>query len=352
MKTEAAILYELGKPLVVEELTLPELKHGQVLVKIAFSGICHSQLLEIRGKRGEDRYLPHTLGHEGSGIVEAVGPGVTHVKPGDHVVLSWIKGPGEDVPSCSYRKGDVLINSGAITTFNEYSIISENRITPITKEMSFDKAALLGCAIPTGVGSVLNTAKVRPGSSIAIFGVGGIGLCAVLAADLMNCSKIIAIDIYNHKLQLAEELGATHVINANKDDPVSTIMDLTADIGVDYAIEAAGTKETMEKAFLSVRYNGGLLVIAGNLAQKQYISIDPFDLIKGKRIVGTWGGETRPERDIPFYVNTYLSGKLKLEKLITHRYKLDDINKAFEDLENGKVGRALIQFYDNYTYFQ
>jgi S-(hydroxymethyl)glutathione dehydrogenase/alcohol dehydrogenase len=340
----AAVLFEINKPLVIEELIIPDLKAGQVLVRIHYSGVCHSQLNEVRGLKGEDKFLPHTLGHEGSGIVEGVGPEVKKVKPSDHVVMSWIKAGGADVPSTQYRSKNegLTVNSGPISTFMEYAIISENRLIPISKEMSLREAALLGCAIPTGAGIVMRAAQVRPGSSVAVFGVGGIGLSAIMFSSLMNATTIIAIDVFNHKLEHGCQVGATHRINARQQDPLATIMDITRGRGVDYAIEAAGQRKTMEIAFQSVRDCGGLCVLAGNLPQGERISIDPFDLIKGKRIIGTWGGETQPDRDIPLYVGLYLAGKLKLEALITHEYKLKDINQAFDDLKQGKVGRALI----------
>ena len=343
MKTRAAILYQINQPLQIEELMIPELKTGQVLVKIACSGLCHTQLNEIRGLKGEDKYLPHTLGHEGSGIVKAVGPGVRKVKPGDHVVLTWIRGDGSDVPSTIYQRSNgAVVNSGAISTFMEYAVISENRMVAIPKEMPLREASLLGCAVPTGAGIVMNTAKVPAGSSVAIFGIGGIGVSAVLAADLVHAAPIIAIDLFDHKLEQARQAGATHRINAREQDPLTTIMEITGQRGVDYSIEAAGQRESMETAFQVVRDNGGLCVLAGNLPHREHISIDPFDLIKGKRIVGSWGGETQPDRDIPMYVELYLSRKLKLDRLITHSYSLDNINEALENLENGKIGRALI----------
>lgn len=342
MKTLAAVLYEINNPLEIEEITIPELKPGQVLVKVLYSGVCHTQLNEVHGLKGEDKFLPHTLGHEGSGIVEKIGSGVTKVKSGDHVVLTWIKGHGADVPSTSYKKCDgSVINSGSISTFLTKAIISENRLVKITDEMPLREAALLGCAIPTGAGIVMNTLKVKTGDTIAVYGVGGIGLSAVLAADMMKCSKIIAVDIHEYKLRLAETLGATHIIKSTSRDVIASINEITNGIGVDYAIESAGVKEVMELAFTSIT-DSGTAVIAGNLKHGEKICINPFDLIKGKKILGTWGGETKPELDIPLYVNMYLSGKLRLDLLNTHQYELTEINQAFKDVENGKVSRALI----------
>jgi S-(hydroxymethyl)glutathione dehydrogenase/alcohol dehydrogenase len=342
MKTQAAVLYELSQPLRLEELTIPSLKPGQVLVEVAYSGVCHTQLSEARGKRGPDRFLPHTMGHEGSGIVREIGQGVNKVKEGDRVVMSWLKGTGADVPSAQYQGQNQTVNSGAISTFLHHAVISENRLTIIPEAMPFKEAALLGCAIPTGAGIVMNTLKIRPGSTIAIFGVGGIGLSSVLTANIMNATTIIAVDIFDHKLDQAKALGATHTINAKTTDVQQAIKELTDGKGVDYAIEAAGSIQTMEAAISAVRVAGGQAVLAGNLASGEKISLDPFDLIRGKNILGTWGGETNPDRDIPIYAKLYQAGKLPLEKLITHSYSLTEINQALDDLEKGKVGRAII----------
>lgn len=343
MKTKAAILHQIGKPLQIEELVIPELKAGQVLVKIAYSGLCHSQLNEIQGLKGEDKYLPHALGHEGSGIVETVGPEVTKVRPGNHVVLTWIKGKGLDVPSTIYQTSNgSVVNSGAISTFMQYTVISENRLVVIPEEMPLRLASLLGCAVPTGVGMVVNTAQAQPGCTIAVFGVGGLGLSAVLGAGLVKANKIIVVDVLDHKLEKARQIGATHVINAHQQDPLLFIAEITAGRGVDYAIETAGQREAMEAAFEAVRDNGGLCVLAGNLPHGDKISLDPFNLIEGKRIVGSWGGETQPDRDIPVFADLYLRGELEMEVLISHSYELDDINQALDDLAQGKISRALI----------
>ncbi len=341
MKTLAAVLEEINKPLEIRELLLPKLKYGQVLVKIAYSGVCHSQLLEIHGKRGEDKYLPHTLGHEASGTVLEIGEGVVKVKLEDHVVLSWIKGSGIDISSTIYKsqKGDV--NSGAISTFMQYTVISENRLTVIPKNMPLREAALLGCAIPTGAGIIVNNV-IAFNKSIAIFGIGGIGISALLLAKIMGASTIIAIDVHDNKLEQAIRLGATHTINAITTDVISTIMKITNNYGVDYAIESAGIKETMEIAFNSVTYNKGLCIIAGNLSNDEQISINPFDLIKGKRIMGTWGGETVPDKDIPAYANLFLAKYLDLKSMIGKTYKLSEINEALDELDKGTEGRILI----------
>lgn len=345
MKTFAAVLEKLNAPLKIAELDLPELKPGQVLVKVHFSGLCHSQLNEMRGLKGEDKFLPHTLGHEGSGIVAKTGPEVQKVKAGDHVVLTWIKGKGLDVPATQYKRHDgSIVNSGAISTFMEYAVISENRLVPIPEEMPLKEAALLGCAIPTGAGIVLNTARVQSGNSVAVFGVGGIGLSAILAAKMVGAAVIIAVDIREQKLIQARKIGVTHIINASLKDVLSTIQTITAGQGVDFAIEAAGKRETMETAFKSVKDKGGLCILAGNLPKGQKMEIDPFDLIKGKRVIGTWGGETDPDKDIQNYVDHFLSDRLNLSFFTSDIYRLDEINNSFNDLESGEVNRALIKF--------
>lgn len=343
MKTLAAVLAEVNKPLNLEELSVPDLKKGQALIKIAYSGICRTQLNEIKGLKGEDKFLPHTLGHEGSGVVVDVGPDVQKVKVDDHVVLTWIKGSGIDVPSTQYRTRDgSIVNSGAISTFMEYAVVSENRLVAIDKRMPLKEAALLGCAAPTGAGIVINTMKLAQGKSIAIFGIGGIGSSALLAAKMKEAGQIIAVDVSDDKLAFARSLAATHTVNIKKEDVLDIIMKITGGRGVDYSIESAGKKESMEMAFRSVCDNGGLCVIAGNLPKGETIHIDPFDLIRGKRIIGTWGGEARPDADIPLYADLFLSEKLGLTKLIDQSFPLADIDKGLARLENLAIGRVIL----------
>lgn len=342
-KTSAAILLEIGKPLEIMELNLPALKPGQVLVDVDHAGICHTQLHEVRGRRGPDKFLPHALGHEGAGTVLSVGQGVNKVKAGDKVVMTWIKASGMDVPSCTYDSAIGPINSGAISTFMTVSITSENRLVPISDySLQNREACLLGCAVPTGVGVVMNSAKVKPDSSVAVFGVGGIGLSAILGARMRGAEIIIAVDIIEQKLSKALQAGATHTINATEGNVAERISQISKGRGVDSAIEAVGKPEAMESAFASIAYGGGVCVLAGNVPYGETIKLDPYDLIKGRRIIGSWGGETIPDRDIPFYAEMFLSGKLPFDQLVSHEWRLEDINIALDELEAGRVSRALI----------
>lgn len=342
MQTEAAILVELNTPLKLVSLDIPPLKSGQVLIKIAYSGICHTQINEIDGLKGDDPYLPHTLGHEGSGIVLATGENVSKVSAGDHVVLTWIKGHGADIPSTQYTSLGHSINSGAISTFMKTAIISENRLIKIPKDMPLKEAALLGCAFPTGAGIVNNTCKINTDSKIAIFGVGGIGLSAVMAASAIGARVIIAIDINDSKLGYAKTLGATHTINVNNYDVIEEIKNITENKLLDYSIEAAGSTEVMETAYSSIKPFGGLCVIAGNASSNSKISINPMDLIQGKNISGSWGGETDSDKDILKYCSWHDNDKIRLSNLISREYPLHEINTAISDLKNGINGRALI----------
>jgi S-(hydroxymethyl)glutathione dehydrogenase / alcohol dehydrogenase len=339
----AAVLYEINKPLILEEIEVPTPDLGQVLVKIKSSGICHTQLDNVKGKYGADPYLPHLLGHEGAGVVEKIGLGVTRVSPGDHVILSWIQGPGFNAKTPLYMKGSQKINAGPVTTFNEYTIASENRVTKIRNDVPFEVASIIGCAVSTGLGAALNESKIQPGSTVAVFGIGGIGLNIIQGAALLNALKIIAVDIHEQKLDFAQKFGATHVINAKKEDPVKKIKDLTNGKGVDYSFESAGLKETMEQAYQAA-CNTGLINLVGNPAHNEKICIDAVQTHYGKQLIGGHGGHTRPDVDFARYIDLYMTKKLKLDELITHRYTLAQINDALETLEDGKVCRAVVNF--------
>lgn len=345
---KAAILYELNKPLKVETIKWSTLRRGQVFVQIAYSGVCHSQLMEVRGKRGKDDFLPHLLGHEATGIVKNIGPDVSKVKVGDKVVLGWIKGEGISAEPAVYSSSnDTIINAGGVTTFSEYSIVSENRITKLYDGIPLDVGVLFGCAIPTGAGIVMNEIQPTDGSVIAIFGLGGIGLSSLIATSLYNCSKIIAVDIEDKKLALSKDFGATHVINSKNENVLEKIMEITHGKGVDYSVEASGLASVIELAFSSVKNNGGLCVFASHPKAGDTISINPFDLISGKQIRGTWGGNCNPDIDLPKFFQLYLDGKLALEKLLDKRYSLYEINVALDDLENRRALRPLIEINKN-----
>lgn len=338
MRTAAAILVDIDR-IVIDDIELPPLKAGQVLVEIKYSGVCHTQLLEVRGHRGKDAYLPHCLGHEGSGVVVQTGEKVEKVKPGDHVILSWIKGSGANVAGSIFDWKGQKVNAGAITTFSKYSIISENRLTPISKDFPMKEAALLGCAIPTGLGVVFNTARPRAGESLAVFGCGGIGLCAIKGASISGCAPVIAIDVNPKKLEAALMMGATHTIDATKEDPVEAIQKIGS---LDFAIEASGSPIAMIQALRAIRPQGGAAVIVGNARHGQHLSFDPKELNQGKRILGTWGGDNNPDIHYPRYCNLIRYGQLNATPLIGKSYSLSQIELALNDLEQGQVLRPMI----------
>ena len=341
---KAAVLQRLGEPLaIITDIEQPPLKPGQVLVRMACSGVCHSQLMEVRGRRGADPYLPHLLGHEGSGIVVAIGSNVAKVSVGQAVVLTWIRGDGCEAGGSQFRCEEVTINAGGVTTFNDYAVVSENRVVPLPEGVPMDVAALLGCAVPTGAGLVLNQLLPEPGDAVAVFGIGGVGASALMAIAALGCRRIIAVDVSADKLQLARKLGATDCIDARATDPVAAIRALTDGHGADRAFDASGRASVIEQAFAAIR-RGGLCLFASHPAAGERISIDPYELICGKRIQGSWGGGTQPDRDIPRFAALYREGRLPLELLLTRRYELDEINEALDDLEAGRTLRPIIVF--------
>lgn len=341
MKTTAALLVEPAKPLELAELEIPALKPGQVLVEIAFSGVCHTQLLEARGLRGPDPYVPHCLGHEAGGTVVDVGSAITKVKPGQRVILSWIKGSGLDVPGTVYDWNGRKVNAGGVTTFARHAVVAENRLTPVPDDFPLREAALLGCAVPTGLGAVFNTAAPRPGQSLAVFGTGGIGLCAIAAARIGGQTPIVAVDVSPARLDAARRMGATHTIDASSGDPVAELLKLVPG-GLDFAIEASGRPDVMRQALSSVRQQGGAAVLVGNAPHGKMLELDPKQFNLGKRLLGTWGGDNVPDRDFPRYVKLVADGLLSLEPLLDRTYRLGDINQALDDLESRAVARPLI----------
>jgi S-(hydroxymethyl)glutathione dehydrogenase/alcohol dehydrogenase len=342
MKTRAAVLVELNQPLVVAELEVPALKKGQVLVEVLFSGVCHTQLLEMRGLCGPDKFLPHALGHGGVGRVLEVGPGVTKVKKDRKVVLSWMKGGGLDGGPVKFKWGAQDVGAGPIATFMSAAVISENRVSPLEDDrIPMRQAAILGCAAPTGFGLVFNTLRAQAGRSLAVFGLGGIGLCAVAAARVAGLRRVVAVDPRRDRLEVALAMGATNVLDAA--DAVPIELRALEPRGFDYAIEATGSPAVMSQALECVRAQGGMAVIAGNARFGETLELDPHHFNQGKRLLGSWGGDNDPDRDFPEYARLVAGKKVDLSPLTSAVYPLSRVNVALDDLEAGRALRPLLQ---------
>lgn len=366
MRTQAAVVYEHNKPVVVEELTLEPPRAGEVLLRMAASGVCHSDVSLVNGTIYYDP--PVVLGHEGAAVVEEVGPDVTYVQPGDHVVLAFATSCGE-CPMC--RMGYVVLCTGIkarigrllddscrfhndagvpipqmsrIGTMSQYSVVSERSLVKIDKHYPLDKAVLVGCGVTTGVGAAMNTAQVQPGDKVAVIGTGGVGLNAVQGAALAGASQIIAVDLEDRKLELASSFGATDAVNPKDADPVQAVLDLTGGVGVDYAIEVIGNVKTIEQAYGMVRRRGTVVVV-GMDANDRRIQTPAQDIVRTeKRLVGSYYGSCNPHEDMPKLLQLYDEGKLKLDELITQTYRLEQVNQAFADLESGQNARGVILF--------
>jgi S-(hydroxymethyl)glutathione dehydrogenase/alcohol dehydrogenase len=342
MKSLAAILVGQKKPLVIEEVEVPAPKLGQVLVKVLASGICGSQIGEIDGVKGPDRFLPHLLGHEGCGEVLEIGEGVRHVKPGDRVVLHWRKGAGLESVTPVYDSRIGRVNAGWVTTFNDLAIVSENRVTAIPTDIDPEVAALFGCAVTTGFGVVTNNARLAIGESIAIFGAGGIGLNIVQGAALAGGNPIIALDRFDNRLDLARSLGATHAINVTKADAPEEIRQIVGHDGVDVAVDNTGNVEVIALAS-RVTNARGRTVLVGVPPGDSTAAISTLPLHFEKRLTGSHGGECRPDVDIPRYVRLVREGRLDLGSLVGRRYPLTGINAAIADMTSGRLaGRAIV----------
>ena len=340
MKTQAALLVQTGQPLVLAEIETPALKPGQVLVEIAYSGACGTQVMEWRGDNGEDKWVPHCLGHEGTGTVIEAGSAVTKVKAGDKVVLSWIKGTGIEVGGAVYDWDGKKVNAGGVTTFQRHAVVSENRLTLLPPDLPMDVAVLLGCAAPTGMGAVYNVLKVQPGDAVAVFGTGGIGLNALMAAALAGAMPVIGIDPNPTRRALAQIYGATHVIDASG-DVLAEIKKIVPQ-GVDLAVESSGIPAVMEQAINATRQQGGRAVVIGNAKHGAVLSLNPGVFNQGKSLLGTWGGDSVPDRDYGRYGRLLNSGRFPVRDLLSKPYSLAQADQALQDLAAGKVGRPLI----------
>lgn len=343
MKTRAAILVEQHKPLVIDEVEVPAPGVGQVLVQIKTSRICGSQIGEIDGVKGPDRFLPHLLGHEGGGIVLETGPEVTHVKQGDAVVLHWRPGAGLQIRPALYQWGNRVANSGWVTTFNEYAVVTENRLTPVPKDFDLEIASLLADTLTTGFGIITNDAKVKIGESVVLFGCGGIGLGAVLGAKLAGANPIIVVDLFEHKLQKAREYGATHTINARETNAEEAIREIVGKAGADVVIDGTGNPQIIETCY-RLTQNKGRCVLFGVMPHDKTVTLHTLPLHFGKIITGSEGGGSKPHLDIPRQVRMMQAGIFNPKGFISHRVRLDEVNDAIAKMRSGEVIHALIHF--------
>jgi S-(hydroxymethyl)glutathione dehydrogenase/alcohol dehydrogenase len=339
---KAAILVEHNAPLVVDTIDLPPraLQVGQVLVKLKASGICGAQLGEIAGVKGVDPHMPHLLGHEGSGVVVATGTGVSTVHPRDHVVLHWRQGAVgiHSQPPHQYYWGPHNIGGGWVTTFNEYAVVSENRVTMIDRDVPFDVAALMGCAVTTALGVVTHDAQLKIGQSVAVIGCGGVGLNVLHAASIAGGNPVIGIDIHRNKLQKALEFGATHAFES-----IDEVQDVLPQ-GVDVIVETTGIPALIENAYRRTS-PAGKTILVGQMRYDHKAHINNLPMFSGRTIMASEGGRTNPTVDIPRYLRMWKAGRLKLAELISHRITLSEINDALDKIRAGAVtGRCLIEF--------
>ncbi len=336
----AAILERSHAPLVVDDVQLPDsLTYGQVRVRLEMAAICGSQLGEIAAQKGPDPWLPHLLGHEGTGHVEAVGDGVTRVSVGDRVVLHWRPAPGLQGPSPVYRWRDATLNAGPVTTFNQLAVVAETRVTPLPSHVPAETGCLLGCALTTGIGVVTRDANLLPGESLVVLGAGSVGQCVVQGAKLVAGTPIVAVDVHANKLALAEQHGAHHTVVADEDweERVRTFVGSS---GADVVVETTGVPDVIEAAtrLTSAR---GRTVLVGVPPSETPPRIATLPYHFDKRLVGSHGGGTRPE--IPRYVKLIDEGRLNPDKLVDARYPLDAINDALDSLRQGGCTKAIVR---------
>lgn len=366
---KAALLKNYGETISIEEVELRPPQKGEVKVKMKAAGLCRSDLHVAAADLPLP--VPIVLGHEGAGVVVEVGVGVHRVKPGDHVVLSWVPECGEchfcligrkdlcdqaqssallgTLPDGTTRfyQGEQDIYQFSMTgTFSEFTVVPESGVIPIRKEIPFAQAALVGCSVMTGVGAVMNTAKVQIGSNVVVIGAGGVGLNVIQGAALAGAKKIIAVDVMPEKLEIAYQFGATHAIDAAQEEVVDTVLDMTDGLGADYAFEVIGRPETIAQAYNCVR-KAGTAVVIGIAPPNAEVSLNAFSLpSQAKILTGSWYGQANPPVDIPILLDMYQAEKLKLDELVTQVFTLDQVNEGFAALKSGKLARGVIQFPD------
>jgi len=359
--------YAQSRPLVVEELELEPPGPGEALIEIVAAGLCHSDLSVIDGSR--PRPMPMVLGHEASGIVAEVGAGVQDLKPGDHVVFSFVPMCGR-CAQCAVgrpalcergaqangrgtllggarrfhaRDGAALNHHLGVSAFSRYTVSARESLIAIPAEVPLEKAALFGCAVMTGVGAVVNTARVEAGARVAVFGLGGVGLAAVLGARLVGALQVVAVDVLPNKLALAKTLGATHAVHAGEGDPVHAVREISRG-GADYAFEAVGSAGVLGQAYAATR-RGGKTVTIGLPHPDQRLDLQAVSLVAEERtLLGSYMGSAVPARDIPRFLELYLAGKLPVDALVSERIELGSVNAAFDALKAGAVVRQLLRF--------
>ncbi len=341
---KAAVLEKHNSPLVFHEITFNgPLKTGQVLVKLFYSGICGKQIEEIDCLGGPDPFIPHLLGHEGTGKVLAVGPEVKKVSLGDTVVMHWMKGGGIHSEVPIYECDGEKINAGWVTTFNDHAVVSENRVTKIPNDSDMKTGALFGCAVTTGVGVVMNEADIKSHHSVAVYGCGGVGLLVVQAARIKHPKQIIAVDIDDEALALAKDFGASTLINASKSDPVEIIYGLTEGKGAERVIIVTGNKSAIETAIETASIPGECFQVGVPVVGEK-ICIDGHALMHKRNLSGSLGGGTFPDRDIPIYMDLNDMGEINVGKLITRVLPFKKINKGIEMMRGDSPGRVIIEF--------
>ncbi|RUO66504.1 S-(hydroxymethyl)glutathione dehydrogenase/class III alcohol dehydrogenase [Pseudidiomarina planktonica] len=369
MKCRAAVAVEAGKPLQIETIEVAPPKAGEVLVKLVATGVCHTDAYTLSGDDPEGIF-PSVLGHEGGGIVTEVGEGVTSVKPGDHVIPLYTpecgqckfcksgktnlcqairatqgKGLMPDGTSRFSLNGKMLHHYMGTSTFSEYTVLPEIAVAKINPEAPLDKVCLLGCGVTTGIGAVLNTAKVEPGSTVAIFGLGGIGLSAIIGCKMAGAERIIGIDLNPDKFDMAKKLGATECINPlDYDDPIQDVIVELTEGGVDYSFECIGNVNVMRSALECCHKGWGESVVIGVAGAGQEISTRPFQLVTGRVWRGSAFGGVKGRSQLPEYVDRYMNGEIPMDDFVTHRMGLEDINKAFDLMHEGKSIRSVILF--------
>lgn len=358
----AAVLNSIPGSLEIEDIEIAEPGPREVLIRVAAAGLCHSDLHFMEGKYQYP--TPVVMGHESAGVVEAVGDQVTYVQPGDHVITclsvycgncencltgrpsictdSGSTDRGPDEPSRLSRRGEAVAQFLKMSSFAERMLVHEHGVAKIRDDMPLDRAALIGCSVTTGLGSVFNTAGVEPGTTVAVIGCGGIGLNAIQGARIAGARQIIAVDMLESKLELAQSFGATHVVNASEGDPVGAVQKMSGG-GVHYSFEAIGLKSAAEQAFNMLR-SGGTATVIGMIPVGENIELPGVSFLAERRIQGSNMGSNRFRVDMPRYIDLYLDGRLMLDELVSARISLDEINDGFEQMKTGSLARSVITF--------